>query len=321
MQSNFETALRNHMEGQRERLTAEQLEQYTRFALSNRDRGETFVEFLLSSFELDFSQLRVLDIGSAYGGFLIQSAKRGSICCGVEIVDYLHRLAEENIEGENLPVKLICGDFLDERLKDELGSDPFDVIVINDVFEHVFDLDLLIERINQHRSTGTFLYFSIPNGTSYSMVLKEGHKFIFGLSLLEPGLWAKLVGPFNIYYRPYRVYQFYFRHMGLQHIYLQVDPSKIEKAPARVVEKLSAIREEMERNPFESSDIANMAEKKIVLLEQQIKRDLEMLEPLDIHVLYEMHFWTGFATPTAVEVKDGSNLVKYELGSRKYDNL
>lgn len=301
MESDFHTAWEKYFSSRKPSLTDDQIAAYEKFALSNRQRAQNFIDFMHDSIEFDFKDKRILDIGSAYAGFVIMSAKYGAEAHGIEILDHLHQLAIANAKDEDGDITLKHGDVL----ASELLVGPFDLIIINDVFEHIFDIDLLFQRINDLSGPETVIFFAIPNGFSYHAINKEGHLFKFGLTLLEPGLWSSYISaPFNIYYRPLEVYRLLFESLGY-HLYLKVDETKESTAKERIINEFALIADKVGEKPFPTEAMNEQAERRLTLIQREIKR---LSDPFHLHVHFEQYFWEGFAVRAETPVKSNLKL-------------
>lgn len=295
METDFKNAWETYFAPKRSTLSAAQVTAYEKFALSNRERAKRFIEHVQSRLFLDFKGKRVLDIGSAYGGFVICCAHMGAKAYGIEILDYLHELAKANALNENGHIKLIKKDVLDKSVLNDTDNQPFDLIIINDVFEHIYNSYAFFYRIKEFSGDDTIIYFEIPNGESWQGIEKEGHKFLFGLTLLEPGAWPKELGAFNIYYRPFEYYHLHFNHIGFPHLYLMVDKNLIEKSQERVTNKFTELEKKINDGPFESNFLNEHARHKFELLKQKLTDVLGEECPLKLHLFYDQFFWRGYA--------------------------
>lgn len=310
MESHFEIAFAKYMNSQQSHQSQAVVETVTRFARSNRERGHKFLDLLEKATGASVAGKRVLDIGSAYGGFVIEAAKAGAEAYGVEILEYLHKLALENVRDEPIDANFIFGDFLNLNTREQLGPSPFDVIILNDVFEHIYDFEHLFRCIKSLCHSETVLYFAIPNGDSHHMIECEGHRQLFGLTLLEPGAWSLVTGTFNIYYRPYVLYQSMFRMIGLPHIYL-AHAGKLDKVIDRTRSRLNEIKEKVLAGPFTSRDANAMASRKVRTLIEKFEEDAIRLSAFDIFVKYEDHFWEGFASGRPLTPTSDLNMTYY----------
>jgi len=97
--------------------------------------------------------LRLLDIGCAYGFFLLFAKERGFDPYGLEISSETSRYAREhglNIQGSTLS-------------EAELADDFFDVIIMNNVLEHTPDPSAELKRVRSILRVGGIVYIAVPN--------------------------------------------------------------------------------------------------------------------------------------------------------------
>lgn len=163
---------------------------YFDFAMSTNLRGRDTVELLLPYLKQEPGILkktfkknkRYLDVGCAYGGFLVAFAEQGLDPVGIEIDEILAKYGEINCQEHGLPDRVITGDFLSYDIE-TLGK--FDIITCNDVIEHVQDPEKAMERLALLLNKGGVLYMEIPNKDCIKFVEKDGHFCIFGITLLQ----------------------------------------------------------------------------------------------------------------------------------------
>src|SRR5688500_17246914 len=98
MEDELARALRARYDGKE---ATELDERHLRFALTSRQRGRERLDRAVSRTGLSLRGARVLDVGSAYGGFVVEAASRGAEAWGVEIVERLHELALLGARGES----------------------------------------------------------------------------------------------------------------------------------------------------------------------------------------------------------------------------
>src|SRR5688500_1941278 len=304
METHFRNAWNVLQEEKRASIPEEQANEHEKFALSNRQRARDLIKYLQSVCSYDFKGKRVLDIGSAYGGFVIECAQLGAASYGIEREAELIDLALANAKDEPGYIRLIHGDVLDDKTFAETDGEPFDLIVLNDVFEHIYDSVGLFERLSGFSGPNTVIYFEIPNGNSYSAIEQEGHFFKFGLSLLEPSDWKDVVEGFNVYYRPLVFYQLHFQASGFPYLYLRLDGHLVEKASKEVRNRFAALEERISASPFGLTRLNEKLKRRFAILKQSLARDLSRDNPLELHLKYERFFWTGLATKAANPVLD-----------------
>jgi 2-polyprenyl-3-methyl-5-hydroxy-6-metoxy-1,4-benzoquinol methylase len=151
------------------------------FALSTLDRG-TYARNRLSEF-VSVRGKSYLDVGCAYGGFLVAFAHGGAkrivgIDLNPELLDYARALIEDyGVEAEVRQLDVLAAD-----RSTDLGR--FDLITCNDVIEHVLDPPVALSRLVGLLEDDGVLYMEIPNRFSASFVLSDGHYRIFGLTAL-----------------------------------------------------------------------------------------------------------------------------------------
>lgn len=295
MEADFIAAWEEHVARNGQAWTEEQRREYTRFATSSRQRGDAFARKVEDALGFDFRNKRVLDVGSAYGGFVLAAASKGASAFGVEVLEHLHRLAVAHAKDEPGDIHLLHGDILDDAILDQCDV-PFDLVAVNDVFEHIYDSPRLFNRLSELSGDGTIIYFAIPNGESWSSINREGHRFVPGLSLLEPGDYADAVrGAFKAYYRPLQFYWQQFRDAGFSHLYLTVDRKNIDSAPQRVPAKFQELEALAESGPFQNRRVNAVFRHNFRLVRQRLDRELRLNDPVRVHLHYDQYFWEGFA--------------------------
>ena len=125
---------------------------------------------------------RVLDVGCAYGGFLVAFAERGAKVTGIEKDERYVRLAGLNLRERGLDGEVVHGDAAVRR--PELRR-RFELIIANDVLEHVERLDDFLDNVADWLAPGGVAYFEIPNGAWPPYVGRDGHHQLFGIALLD----------------------------------------------------------------------------------------------------------------------------------------
>ena len=95
---------------------------------------------------------RLLEVGCAYGWFLDAARNSGADCHGIEADVELHR------QARNTGCRVIQG-FFPECLEE---SERFDLIVFNDVFEHLPDIQAAMAACRAHLNPGGLLVINLP---------------------------------------------------------------------------------------------------------------------------------------------------------------
>ena len=99
---------------------------------------------------------RILEVGCGEGqfGWRLKEGTQREVW-GVEVVAAAARVAEQRLD------KVLSGDI--SALIDDLPASYFDVVVFNDVLEHLIDPDDILARIKPHLSERGVVVSSIPN--------------------------------------------------------------------------------------------------------------------------------------------------------------
>jgi len=125
---------------------------------------------------------RVLDVGCAYGGFLVAFAEKGASVTGIDLDERYVRLAGLNLQEQGLDGQVVQGNAI---AKHPGFVGRFDLIIANDVLEHVPLLDDFLGNISDWLAPGGVAYFEIPNGAFAPYVGRDGHHQLFGIVLLD----------------------------------------------------------------------------------------------------------------------------------------
>lgn len=158
------------------------LPMYFEFAITCNERGRNVAQLLSQSTELRGK--RYLDVGCAYGGFLVAFAEQGAKVTGFDLDSMLLELGRHNLRDHNLEAPLQLMDATDAELLRPLHN-SFDIITCNDVIEHVDDPQALVRNISDLLTEGGLAYFEIPNAMHPQYVLNDGHYQLFGITLLD----------------------------------------------------------------------------------------------------------------------------------------
>jgi 2-polyprenyl-3-methyl-5-hydroxy-6-metoxy-1,4-benzoquinol methylase len=157
------------------------------YAFSTNVRGRTLLKQLSEwglPLEEDARQTKsYLDIGCAYGGFLMAFASRGYAVTGIEMDEKFARLGRVNLESSGFPVSISPGDFLSDGIP--AGEPMFDLITCNDVIEHVSNPEACLRKICRLLKPGGAAYIASPNKLSIPNVRSDVHCQRFGLNLLD----------------------------------------------------------------------------------------------------------------------------------------
>ena len=111
-----------------------------------------------SRFEkIDLTGLKVLEIGCGQGSMCIDIAAKGAAnVFGLDIDNQLIEFANQNLH-KRFPQFTGIVSFLCLNLAD-LPEDRFDIIISKAAFEHVLNLEMLLEEMNKRLKTGGKIY-------------------------------------------------------------------------------------------------------------------------------------------------------------------
>jgi len=295
-------------------LLTEFADQY-RFQITSRERAKDFIEQLHSLVGFDFAGKRVLDIGCAYGSFGIEMSHSGAHVTGIEVSEKWLGLAALNAKDE-ADVRFIRCDASSRSTLHELKGEKFDLIVINDVLEHAYDTAGLLHNCRELLSDGGLVYFKVPNGLATESVIAEGHKKVFGISLLPPDYWHLFVGaPFKIYYRRLEYFQALFARYGLQlkkWSIVRMDLSR-EITRKRILEGRAKIAALLETGNFDSEQAYEYVREAVHYYFREMDEDLRTASASDLYLKYRPKFWEGILERRGD--KKASDSSSWKLGS------
>jgi 2-polyprenyl-3-methyl-5-hydroxy-6-metoxy-1,4-benzoquinol methylase len=126
---------------------------------------------------------RVLDVGCSHGGAVMALAEQGAEVVGVEIDPRRSEVGRQRVLELGFQVEWHSGDICDATLVRQLGQ--FDLIICQDVLEHVMDPGLAIRHLVLLLRSGGIVYFVVPNKYSAEFILADHHWKLMGLSLLS----------------------------------------------------------------------------------------------------------------------------------------
>ncbi|HEX4440434.1 MAG TPA: class I SAM-dependent methyltransferase [Thermoanaerobaculia bacterium] len=159
------------------------------YAVTANDRGRRAADRILRRVPLSRRgprwarrRPRVLDVGCAYGGFLVAFAERGASVTGIEVDKRYLALAEINLREQGVDAWLVEGDATHPR---PAFRGRFDLVIANDVIEHVISLEGFLANIRDWLAPDGTAYLEIPNGAQPHYVIADGHYGLFGITLLE----------------------------------------------------------------------------------------------------------------------------------------
>lgn len=126
---------------------------------NSKDYIVPFVAAILN----DRPQGRILEIGSAEGGVLKAFTDKGFNCTGVELVE--SRVVDAEVfmaeELASSKVRFVCRNIYDIDLQRDMGG-AFDLIILKDVIEHIFDQEKLLGKLKEFLTPGGQIFFGFP---------------------------------------------------------------------------------------------------------------------------------------------------------------
>lgn len=154
---------------------------HTDFALSTVKRGRVAIGRIGEHTTIE--KKRCLDVGCAYGGFLVAFAQAGaSRVVGIDINQNLLDYADALLADYRIRAEVKNLDILASDRASELGR--FDIVTCNDVIEHVADPAKALAQLVSLLADDGVLYMEIPNRFYAPFVRADGHFQIFGITAL-----------------------------------------------------------------------------------------------------------------------------------------
>jgi SAM-dependent methyltransferase/LPS sulfotransferase NodH len=290
---------------QEEQLQGLALQHYA-FAKNTNTRGTRLLKLLEERLGLHLKCTRLLDVGCAYGGLCIEAARQGAIAHGVDASESLVELARMNARGVPVDweIHFLVVDATSPDFPKVLPKDYFDLVVVNDVLEHVHDTAKLLENLSLVSGQNAMLYFEIPNGLSIEFICREGHKGIPGLSIVDPSYWHyRTAEHSSIYYRRWGYYAALFSHFGFGDIELlnfgETSPSGGEQMREYLQARFDDARKAVLADSEDKDDLAEVYKKamaqRIADVEGEMKDDLDSLSDAELRWKYHTRFWKGVA--------------------------
>jgi len=268
------------------------------FLIQSRERGKRAAEYLAAEIGIDLTGLKVLDVGCGYGSFAIEFANLGAHVVGTDVNDRWLSMARANARGE-VDVPFIKCDASARQAAVSLAQyAPFDLIILNDVLEHIFDTVGLAQNLSALSRPGTKIYYKVPNGLATRSVLSEGHKKIFGISLLAPDYWPYFTAyPFSIYYRRWEYFESIFSKLGFK-ISRNVRIKDADRAlTVKFIENdLGRIRRHLVPEKFENEKQYLIARDACNYYMDEAAADLVNLDWENLFHKYRLTFWEGILT-------------------------
>jgi 2-polyprenyl-3-methyl-5-hydroxy-6-metoxy-1,4-benzoquinol methylase len=123
---------------------------------------------------------RVLDIGCGDAGVLIALAEQGATCAGIELDEKSLERAAFRAEEHGVAIDLRRGVAEDLPWPDA----SFDLVILDNVLEHVTDRPKTLEEIHRVLAPGGLLYMVTPKPLSLYSLWNDPHYDLAGLVLM-----------------------------------------------------------------------------------------------------------------------------------------
>ena len=168
-----------------------------------RKNFKKIIEIILS---LNVNQsLKILEIGSGNGFFIEECKKKNIDITGSEADEEQYNLLKKefsNIIKINLPIKDLNNELLNK----------FDVVVLNDVFEHLVNLDLTLIQLKSMLKTNGQIVINTPSSDGiiykFSNILEK-----IGFTIFYDRLWQKnLASPHLSYFNNLNLKMLFKKH-------------------------------------------------------------------------------------------------------------
>jgi len=127
-------------------------------------RGK-FVKSIIINFS-ECKKLRILDLGSGEGGTSAVLSENNEVIS----ID-ISKIRLQRYAGSGYKNAVICGDALFMPFKEK----SFDIIILQDVIEHLNNLEIVINNLNKILSDGGIIYLSTPNKYSFINFIADPH--------------------------------------------------------------------------------------------------------------------------------------------------
>jgi SAM-dependent methyltransferase len=150
------------------------------YARREIQRGREIVRLIQK--RIPIAGRRMLDVGCGYGGALIAFAEQGAEVVGVEISEERARVGRKRLADLGIEVDYRLDDICEPGIQRRLGT--FDIIVVQDVLEHVLDPGQTIRMLSSLLRPGGVIYAQVGNKYSPDQLLSDHHYGRAGITLL-----------------------------------------------------------------------------------------------------------------------------------------
>lgn len=159
---------------------------WRRHELSAVEHGQAIIKRLARFVPLEGKQ--ALDIGCGYGGLSVALAQAGASVVGIDYDPRRLLGASVRVKQDHPDCAVKLAQTVGERLP--FNQDSFDVVVCNDVLEHVDSHTQTLSEIARILKPKGWGYLTFPNRFSLANIQRDPHYGLFGVCLLPPKLGA-----------------------------------------------------------------------------------------------------------------------------------
>jgi SAM-dependent methyltransferase len=125
---------------------------------------------------------RMLDVGCGYGGTLVCFAEQGCKVVGIEIDAERARVGRKRLADLGIQADYRVDDICSAGVKERIGT--FDIIVVQDVLEHVMDPGKTISALSALLRRGGVIYVVVGNKYSPDQLMADHHYAQAGMTIL-----------------------------------------------------------------------------------------------------------------------------------------
>jgi 2-polyprenyl-3-methyl-5-hydroxy-6-metoxy-1,4-benzoquinol methylase len=152
---------------------------------NTEQRVQVYIEHL-QEYLPEVSKFRILDLGCGAGGVCVSFANRSNRVVGLDLDKKLINLTKINVSDSEdyFPPGGGVSEILSSGINLPFEDETFDLVICNDVIEHLDEQEELIGEIYRVLKPGGYLYLTTPN-KRYPI---ESHTGLFGITLLPKPL-------------------------------------------------------------------------------------------------------------------------------------
>lgn len=132
---------------------------------------------------IPLSGRRMLDVGCGYGGTLVSFAEQGCAVTGVEIDPERARVGRQRLADLGIQSDYRQDDICAPGIKERIGT--FDIIVVQDVLEHVMDPRQTISALSSLLRRNGVIYVVVGNKYSPDQLMADHHYAQPGMTILS----------------------------------------------------------------------------------------------------------------------------------------